>query len=149
MSEIEPRDRETFNQAFLMCLLSSTSDEDNEFLDHQYDLADIDSGTVAGLAQQCNAFLDANAADIQALVDQIPGYTFSSAGYDFALSRNGHGAGFFDREVNEPSERLQKAAEAAGPAEAYVGDDGMVYVLGLEPFQLHGQQDPSRSTPRP
>ena len=145
MSTFDSTERDAFFHAFLLCLLWSTTDEDDTHLDNNYDLGDLHPGTVAGLRQQCDAFLDANAADIQAVIKEVPEYTLSSAGHDLALSRNGHGSGFFDCGVEWVEDRLQAAAEAQGPAEAYVGDDGLVYVVGLETFEA----SKPRSGPRP
>ena len=50
------------------------------------------------------------------------------AGHDFWLTRNGHGAGFWDGDVKEPyGEMLTKIANSYGPFELYTGDDGTVY----------------------
>lgn len=146
MSSIDSVDRDSFRQSFLETLLWSTTGDEDEHLDGTHSLSDFHPATIAGLHQQCDAFLDENLTDINAVIDQVPGYAFSSAGHDFALSRNGHGAGFFDCGVDGPDQRLQAAAEKAGPSEAYVGDDGLVYVGGLETF---GQDVPPRPSPRP
>jgi hypothetical protein len=134
MSDINNADLEEFTHAFLICLLWSTTNEEDGNLDDKHDLADIHTGTMAGLRQQCADFFNANLVDINAVIDGEPGYTFATAGHDLALSRNGHGSGFFDCGVDEPGARLQEAAQNVGAAEAYVGDDGMVYVAGLERF---------------
>ena len=50
------------------------------------------------------------------------------AGHDFWLTRNGHGAGFWDGDWPLPyADLLDKAAQAAGTCDLYVGDDGMIY----------------------
>lgn len=61
----------------------------------------------------CEAFqFEADAALDQ--YEAISGRDRASAGHDFYLSRNGHGAGFFDR-GNEPVfDTLQEAARAYG-----------------------------------
>jgi hypothetical protein len=138
-----PADFDAFFQGFLVCLLWSTHDDEQENLDTNFDLADIAAPTMAGLRSQCLDFFTANANDLQAVIDGAVDYTFDTAGHDFALSRNGHGAGYFDCDVEGPNERLQAAAQAVGPAQAYVGDDGEVHVVGLERF---GQ--PASTRPR-
>lgn len=65
-------------------------------------------------------FLRANAADIEKL-------DAAQVGHDFWLSRNGHGAGFFDRGLGGLGDRLQKAARVYGTCDTYVGDDGWIY----------------------
>jgi hypothetical protein len=50
------------------------------------------------------------------------------AGHDFALTRNGHGAGFWDGDWAEPhAQRLTDASKAYGTQGLYVGDDGLLY----------------------
>jgi hypothetical protein len=54
--------------------------------------------------------------------------TASQAGHDFWLTRNGHGAGFWDGEWPKPyDDMLTKLAEAYGVFETYTGDDGLIY----------------------
>ena len=50
------------------------------------------------------------------------------AGHDFWLTRNGHGAGFWDRGLGDRGQRLTDEAHVYGEATAYVGDDGLIYV---------------------
>jgi len=49
------------------------------------------------------------------------------AGMDFYLSRNGHGAGYFDRGNAPCFNKLQNAARIYSSAEPYLGDDGCLY----------------------
>lgn len=58
------------------------------------------------------------------------GATPTQAGHDFWLTRNGHGSGFRDRDISVYGpyvEMLVKGANAYGPFEMHVGDDGLVY----------------------
>jgi hypothetical protein len=49
-------------------------------------------------------------------------------GHDFWLTRNGHGAGFWDRGyTKDVSETLTKASKEAGSVDLYEGDDGKLY----------------------
>ena len=47
---------------------------------------------------------------------------------DFWLTRNGHGAGFWDRGLGSVGDELTKNAKPFGSVDAYVGDDGKVYL---------------------
>lgn len=49
------------------------------------------------------------------------------AGHDFWLTRNGHGAGFWDRGMGKLGDRLADAARAYGSVDLYVGDDKKIY----------------------
>lgn len=49
--------------------------------------------------------------------------------HDFVLTRNRHGAGFWDRGLlGGLGDKLTQAAQAFGPMHVYVGDDGLVHV---------------------
>lgn len=49
-------------------------------------------------------------------------------GHDLWLTRNGHGAGYWDGDYAEPhATALDRAAKAMGAVELYVGDDGRIY----------------------
>jgi len=59
----------------------------------------------------------------------------SQNGYDFALSRNGHGCGFFDRGYDDEApnstlsigDTLQEISRSFGESNLYFGDDGKIY----------------------
>lgn len=59
--------------------------------------------------------------------EQLQGMEPKQIGHDLWLTRNGHGAGFWDRGLGEKGEILTKLASDMGPKEIYVGDDGLVY----------------------
>lgn len=68
---------------------------------------------IAEARRDCKAFQKANRDDL-AQYCELSGRGMESAGNDYWLSRNGHGAGFFDR-GNEPVfDRLQEAARLDG-----------------------------------
>ncbi len=53
----------------------------------------------------------------------------TQAGRDFWYTRNGHGCGFWDGDWPEPyATALTDAARAFGNVDAYLGDDGRVYL---------------------
>ena len=97
-----------------------SSHDDDEPLDANYDVWNIDRKTMREFEQDCAAFLDSNTTD---LAEMDPG----QAGHDFWLTRNGHGAGFWDRGLGERGDRLTKAAHVYGGVDLYVGDDGKVH----------------------
>ena len=47
-------------------------------------------------------------------------------GHDFWLTRNGHGAGFWDRGLGELGDRLTGLAKPYGTVDLYITDDGKV-----------------------
>ncbi|MDP2262666.1 MAG: hypothetical protein Q8K24_05855 [Hydrogenophaga sp.] len=48
-------------------------------------------------------------------------------GIDFWLTRNGHGAGFWDRGLSELGDKLSESAKSMGGRDIYQGDDGLIY----------------------
>ena len=58
------------------------------------------------------------------------GYDSDRAGIDFWLTRNGHGAGFWDRGLGEVGDQLTKKCDwqgKFGERNLYIGDDGKIY----------------------
>jgi hypothetical protein len=50
------------------------------------------------------------------------------AGHDFWLTRNGHGAGFWDGDWPEPyAEMFTEGAKSYGEFQPYLGDDSLIY----------------------
>lgn len=126
-----------FQNAYIACAFWSSTDGDDEPLDENFDDGDLSEDARNGMHADCLAFCIANAADI--LCDGAPLAEYwdgatdgerkaAMAGHDFWLTRNGHGAGFWDSGWPEPAAtRLDNAAKAFGSIELYVGDDGAVH----------------------
>jgi hypothetical protein len=114
-----------FTQAYIECALWSSTDDNDDPLDDKYTPADLDRTTLAAMVDDCQRFQDENAEDI----DTWPtGNAEEMAGYDFWLTRNGHGAGFWDGDWGEDvGERLTTASKAFGEFYLCVGDDGKIY----------------------
>ena len=52
----------------------------------------------------------------------------AQAGHDFWLTRNGHGAGFWDGDWSENySKMFDEGSKAYGTFETSLGDDGLIY----------------------
>ena len=107
---------------YMVCALWSSTGDDGEPLDDKYGLDDIGGSSAAEMMSDCEDFIRANRADLLA-----GGQDDSQIGHDFWLTRNGHGAGFWDRGLGEVGERLTKASKVYGEVYLYVGDDGKVY----------------------
>lgn len=131
-----------FFEAYVTCALWSSSDESDESggepLDCNYDDSDIAQSTLSEMATDCARFQTDNAALLEDYYAEIPlgrdgngeWTPEAQAGHDFWLSRNGHGAGFFDRDVpRKLRDTLQKAAREFGSFDLYVGDDGKIYIF--------------------
>ncbi len=114
----------TFLTAYIECALWSSTDNSTESggepLDENYGPDDLAPATLAEFKSDCEAFQEANAAD---LADLDP----EQSGHDFWLTRNGHGAGFWDRGLGELGERLSKASKVYGSVDLMVGSDGLIH----------------------
>lgn len=118
-------DRETFINAYIECALWSSTDDNGEPLDI-YSAEDIAPETLEEMRQDCADFIDGNTEDLEA-----SDLSAESAGHDFWLTRNRHGAGFWDRGLEEEiSERLTKAAHAYGSCDLMLDEEnGRIYSL--------------------
>lgn len=68
-----------------------------------------------------------NGTSLLALYTYIENQTPEQFGHDFWLTRNGYGAGFWDRGIGKVGDELTKWAKAEGTCELYIGDDGLIY----------------------
>ena len=106
----------SFFDAYVECALWSSVDDDGEPLDSGWN--ELAPATLADMEKDCRDFYDAHGDD---LPDD------SQGGHDFWLTRNRHGAGFWDRGLGELGNRLSDAARAYGECDLYIGDDDMIY----------------------
>ena len=99
-------------------------DSDNEPrpMDENYGPDDIADETLATMREECLQFITANRKDLAA-----SGLDASQIGHDFWLTRNGHGAGFWDRGLGDIGTRLSDTAKVWGTVDLYAGDDGKLY----------------------
>lgn len=117
---------DSFTQAYLECALWSSTDDDNEPLDKNYSVSDSHPHTIAKMQADCRKFQAEN--EIPARRRPTQRSDAEMAGHDFWLTRNGHGAGFWDGKWPEgDGERLTKASKAFGEFSFYVGDDGKIH----------------------
>ena len=118
-----------FTRGYIECLLWSSTGPDDEPLDRNRDASDIALEADKIIVRDCSQFYAKYESvwcgqclfDTDCTEDEY-------AGYDFWLTRNGHGAGFWDGDWTEPAATtLTSACEALGKSSPYVGDDGMIY----------------------
>jgi len=117
---------DTFTRQYMeTALWSSTDNADDsggEPLDKNYGIDDIAPETRDKMIDDCIDFQQRYRYMLDNAYGE-GGIDSGRAGHNFWLSRNGHGAGFFDDNLDD----LQKAAESYGEFYLYVGDDGMIY----------------------
>lgn len=120
-----------FVRAYVTCALWSSTDESRDDggdpLDDNYTVEDIAPDSLAKMTADCDAFIRAQSETMISAFGSGARHP-SDAGHDFWLTRNGHGAGFWDGDWPEPqATRLTDAAHAFGECHLYVGDDGKVH----------------------
>jgi hypothetical protein len=99
-------------------------------MDSDYTLSDIADETLTRMVADCDRFQAEQAEWIisEYCESRVDNTIDEKAGHDFWLTRNGHGAGFWDGDWAEPAAtKLTDAAHAMGEVNLYVGDDGKVY----------------------
>ena len=84
--------------------------------------AEFSASLLAEAASVCADFVAGNEADLDAY-QLATGY---SGGVDFWLTRNGHGAGFWDRGLGALGDRLTSAAKVYGGMGLYLDDNGEI-----------------------
>lgn len=115
------RAERTFRDAYLACALWSSIDDSGKPLDNG--ALEFAPGVALALVNEGLKFYEAHWED----VSDDP----AQAGHDLWLTRNRHGAGFWDGDWTEAvGKRLTDASHAMGGIDLYIGDDGMIHALG-------------------
>lgn len=111
---------------YLICALWASTDESNAQggnpLDDNYTIEDFSVEALERAEQDCMFFLRQNPELIK--------INYQQAGHDFWLTRNHHGAGFWDRKNiwgELGSDVLTSNAHIMGELHVYVGDDNKLY----------------------
>lgn len=117
-------DFDQFFDAYVECALWARPEvEDDPQPGDTYEIDDIEPAALESMRADCESFYN----DPE-LADDLWRLDPASCGHDFFLSRNGHGAGFWDRGHGERSERLHAAAKVYGTQELLPAADGTLWV---------------------
>lgn len=113
-----------FVAAYIEAALWSSNDESTPSggvpLDKNYSAADLAPETLAQMQADCEKFIQENAGYLE---ERAAKY----GGHDFWLTRNGHGAGFWDGDWSDRAgEHLTNAAKKFGEVNLYV-ENGKIY----------------------
>lgn len=107
---------------YAICALWSSTDEEGEPLDSVFTVDDIAPETMARMRSDCEAFT----ADYADLIAQTC-MDAAQCGHDLWLTRNRHGAGFWDRGYPDAiGQALTEGAHLMGGVDLYAGEDGWV-----------------------
>ena len=112
---------------------SSTDDNGTNFDSCEYASTEFAADTITRIKEDCFKFrtlADAAFESFNASSDDYPinPRQFHVA-HDFWLTRNRHGAGFWDGDYPEPlATKLTDLAHSFGEQDLYIGDDGTFYL---------------------
>lgn len=125
-----------FLKGYLICALWSSNDESTPDggnpLDQNYGIEDISEEAMAKMKADCEKFVRLNGSLLteENFVGRREGSLMGYAGHDFWLTRNHHGAGFWDGDwAEEIGQKLTDSAHDFEEVDLYVGDDGKIYAM--------------------
>lgn len=130
-------------QAYVTTALWSSTDDDGEPMDRDYDINNLAVDTLATMQADLDKFFDLLESipydNEQSLLDIALEYAdtvckdydaYGRIVHDFWLTRNGHGAGFWDGDYGDDvGEKLTAIAKSFEECDLYVGDDGLIYCI--------------------
>jgi hypothetical protein len=115
---------DAFLRGYLECALWSSVDFDTgKPFDDSHKISDFAPEAIDVARQDCEAFREQCASLLDAT-----GATDERNGHDFWLTRNRHGAGFWDRGYGVTGRILTERAYVYGESNVYLGDDGKLYL---------------------
>lgn len=114
-----PAKLDAFTKQYIATAFWSSNDDDGEPLENNYTIDDLARETLATMIADCEKFQADNSAMIQGRE--------SDAGHDFWLTRNGHGAGFWDGDWKDHGDALTQASKKFAEIDLYIGDNGKIY----------------------
>lgn len=121
LAEALDYDVHTFVEGYTKALLWTSTDERDTPLDEHYDTGDLSEAATDQVFEDCLQFIAENYEAVRQY--EALGHGPESAGHDFWLTRNGHGAGFWDRGAGALGEALSKQSRLWGEAFAYVVEE--------------------------
>ena len=112
-------DMDMMGQSYLFTALWSSVDESGEPLDDEYEYSDFTKEAQKEARRDCKDFVRLSSKSIQFLLENKLADE-ASIGHEFWLTRNRHGAGFWDRGYpGHVGQMLTKDAHSFGETHAY------------------------------
>jgi len=108
--------------AYLECALWTDTHPDSGCpYDYHYTVADFSAEARADAEWEITDFYTSNSADLEDLTPE-------QVGHDLWLTRNHHGVGFWDRDLEEIGDRLTAAAHLRSMTHCYISDSGSLEI---------------------
>lgn len=131
------RELDEFTRSYLETALWSSHDESTPEVivpfDQNHDIQDFAESALDRAISDCADFQERCAPLLRDGLINRKNYhgdssAISLAGYEFWLTRNGHGAGFGDGNFVDPvDDWLREASKRYRETDPYLGDDGRIY----------------------
>ena len=132
--DMQESEFDSFFNAYMETALWSSHDESDDSggnpMDENYSTGDIADECYESMKADCRKFFKEN----YEVMDEADGPSgpdydeWGHMGHDFWLTRNGHGAGFWDGDYSEPhGDLLDEAAKSFGEIDLYIGDDNTIH----------------------
>lgn len=112
-------DISTIVNHYLICALWSSHDENDDNLDENYTLDDITLNLSDNSSIDVEKFLELAG-------NMLDDWTDEQIGHDLFLTRNGHGAGFWDRDLPYADELTEIVKNNFDEMDLYVTDSGEI-----------------------
>ena len=132
MKNYSINDLDDFTESYILCMLWAEDDENGDALNLSWKMSDFSDESLETIIEECKAFQQEN----KQLLDQaynlynVAEYSPESmAGHDYWLTRNGHGVGFWDRNLGDVGEQLTKACQYQ-PRHIYENGNCLEYCKG-------------------
>ena len=120
----------SFVNAYIECALWSSTGPSDEPLDDTYSAEDFTDTARQAMQDDCESFLKecgpvfirhaiANDRDVASI-------NYTQHGHDFWLTRNGHGAGYWDRGYGALGDDMTSISEPYGSCDIYPTDNGQL-----------------------
>lgn len=132
--KIAPKDLWThanrFYASYIESLFWSSTQDCGRSFDEDFDYTDLAQDALDEIVSDCDGFLEQvfNREDLADFVESD--FDYEQAAHDFCLTRNRHGAGFWDRGLGKVGQILTDISHVYGSQYPYIGDDGKIYLHG-------------------
>ncbi len=124
------KDTKDFIKQYMVTALWSSTDEreeaEHEFLDAEFSIHDFSYSATKRIIRDCKEFIEKTKYILNRVKNK---YSYESAGHDFWLTRNRHGAGFWDRfdELSKEDRDFLTDMSEYGPVNLYA-ENGKVHI---------------------
>jgi hypothetical protein len=120
---------DVFTLSYLETALWASTDDNGGPLEDKYGIDDIALESLKTIVDDCKAFQEDNQSLLTSRHLLKRSCPLSQAGHDFFLTRNGHGAGFWDGDWKDDAGKiLTGSSKVYGSQDIYIGDDGKLHV---------------------